>query len=147
MNDQIKITGTAIDDILSAYQRKLWVRAENVSLMASVGIYRGEKDKRQEIVFNIAAEVLEPGDDRIGDTIDYRTLVRHAEELTQERHFELIETLACELGHRLIALTRIEALDIELYKPAAIAPAMASVRYQIAKPRADSLAVMNWPHR
>lgn len=147
MNDHSKIAGAVLETIVPDYERRLWVRAENVSLMASVGIYKGEKDKRQEIIFNIVAEILEPELDRIGETIDYRTLVRHAEELTQERHFELIETIVCELGRRLIAEAAIQALEIELYKPAAIAPAMASVRYRIAKPRPDGFAVLDWVGR
>lgn len=147
MNDHSKIAGALLETIVPDYERRLWVRAENVSLMASVGIYKGEKDKRQEIIFNIVAEILEPELDRIGETIDYRTLVRHAEELTQERHFELIETIVCELGRRLIAEAAIQALEIELYKPAAIAPAMASVRYRIAKPRPDGFAVLDWVGR
>lgn len=147
MNDHSKIAGAPLEALLPDYERRLWVRAEKVSLMASVGIYKGEKDKRQEIIFNIAAEVLEPEEDRIGETIDYRSLVRQAEELTQERHFELIETIACELGRRLIAHAAIQALDIELYKPAAIAPAMASVRYRIARPRPDGFAMLDWAVR
>src|SRR3546814_2570487 len=78
-------------------EQQLWVRAEQVSLIASVGIYRGEKDSRQEIMLNIAAEVGEPADDRIGETIDYRALVREAQKLSDEGHFELIETFICEL--------------------------------------------------
>src|SRR3546814_12050661 len=74
-----------------------------VSLMASVGIYRGEKDSRQEIMLNIAAEVGEPADDRIGETIDYRALVREAQKLSDEGHFELIETFICELGRRIVS--------------------------------------------
>lgn len=144
MNDHRKIAGTTLEAVVPDYERRLWVRAERISLMASVGIYKGEKDKRQEIIFNITAEVLEPDEDRIGETIDYRALVRQAEELTRERHFELIETIACELGRRLIAQAAILSLDIELYKPAAIAPAMASVRYRIAKPRPDGFAMLDW---
>ncbi|WP_176598099.1 MULTISPECIES: dihydroneopterin aldolase [Sphingobium] len=135
MNEHIKIAMAGVEELESFYEQKLWVRAEQVSLMASVGIYRGEKACAQEIIFNIAAEVVEPEDDRICDTIDYRTLVEQARSLTQEGHFELIETLICELGRRLIALERIHSVDIELYKPGAIPPAMASVRYQIAKPK------------
>ncbi|KEQ51301.1 dihydroneopterin aldolase [Sphingobium chlorophenolicum] len=140
MNEHIKIAMSDFRELEARYERKLWVRAEQVSLMASVGIYRGEKTCRQEIIFNIAAEVVEPEDDWIGDTIDYRTLVEQARSLTRERHFELIETLIRELAHRLIALERINCVDIELFKPAAIPPAMASVRYRIAKTRRE----MEW---
>lgn len=126
-------TGSAIGP-----EQKLWVRAQNISIMASVGIHRGEKDHHQEILLNIAAEVREPESDRIDRAVDYRTLVDAARRLAAEGHFELIETLACELGRRLIGLDRVSAVDIELFKPAAIAPAMASVRYHAAKPDQSS---------
>src|SRR3546814_5687086 len=85
-------------------------------------------------MLNIAAEVGEPADDRIGETIDYRALVREAQKLSDEGHFELIETFICELGRRIVSHARVHAVDLELYKPGAIPPAMASVRYRVSKP-------------
>src|SRR3546814_1419650 len=82
----------------------------------------------------IAAEVGEPADDRIGETIDYRALVREAQKLSDEGHFELIETFICELGRRIVSHARVHAVDLELYKPGAIPPAMASVRSRVSKP-------------
>ncbi|ATE63637.1 dihydroneopterin aldolase [Rhizorhabdus dicambivorans] len=134
MNEHRRITGSGLHGAMAGLEQTLWVRAERVRLMASVGIYRGEKEKRQEILLDIAAEVPEPEADQIGDTIDYRTLVDQARQLSEEGHFELIETYACELGRRLIALGGVTAVDLELYKPRAIAPAMASVRFRIRKP-------------
>jgi dihydroneopterin aldolase len=112
----------------------LWVRASEVSIQASVGIYRGERDARQEIVLNIAAEVEEPCRDGIGETVDYRSLVEEARRLSAEGHFELIETFACELGRRIASLPKVRTVDLELFKPAAIPPAMASVRFRIERP-------------
>src|SRR3546814_9143204 len=89
MNEHIDIAMLRRSVASAGLEQQLWVRAEQVSLMASVGIYRGEKDSRQEIMLNIAAEVGEPADDRIGETIDYRALVREAQKLSDEGHFEL----------------------------------------------------------
>jgi len=141
MNEHLNIAKLCHSGALAGYEQQLWVRAEHVSLLASVGIYRGEKDSRQEIILNIAAEVGEPVDDRIGGTIDYRTLVQEAQKLTNEGHFELIETFICELGRRLVSQERVYAVDLELYKPGAIPPAMASVRYHVRKP---SLSINSW---
>src|SRR3546814_4245048 len=66
MNEHIDIAMLRRSVASAGLEQQLWVRAEQVSLMASVGIYRGEKDSRQEIMLNIAAEVGEPADDRIG---------------------------------------------------------------------------------
>ncbi|MBJ7437750.1 MAG: dihydroneopterin aldolase [Sphingopyxis sp.] len=144
MNEQITIFPDIGDGYRCLLNTRLWVRAEQVSLQASVGIYRGEKCSRQTILLNIAAEVSEPDDDRIAETVDYRTLVDAAERLAAEGHFELIETFICELGRRIIGIERVNAVDLELYKPAAIPPAMASVRYQIAKPDEREIAG-DWP--
>src|SRR3546814_21134625 len=79
MNEHIDIAMLRRSVASAGLEQQLWVRAEQVSLMASVGIYRGEKDSRQEIMLNIAAEVGEQAEDRIGETIDYRALVREAQ--------------------------------------------------------------------
>src|SRR3546814_3890425 len=95
-------------------------------------------------MLNIAAEVGEPAYDRIGETIDYRALVREAQKLSDEGHFELIETFICELGRRIVSHARVHAVDLELYKPGAIPPAMASVRYRVSKP---SPSIDDWRWR
>src|SRR3546814_1102331 len=102
--------------------------------MARGGIYRGEKDSRQEIMLDIAAEVGEPADDRIGETIDYRALLREAQKLSGEGHFESIETFICELGRRIVSHVRFHAVDLELCKPGALPPALGSVRSRVNKP-------------
>src|SRR3546814_17330142 len=107
-------------------EQQLWVRAEQVSLIASVGIYRGEKDSRQEIMLNIAAEVGEPADDRIGETIDYRALVREAQKLSDEVHFELLETYICGLGRRIVSHSLVHAVDLGLYNAGAVSPDIGS---------------------
>src|SRR3546814_18543046 len=85
-------------------------------------------------MLNIAAEVGEPADDRIGETIDYRALVREAQKLSDEGHFELIETFICALGRRIVSHARVHAVDLELYKPGSITPAIASGRSPVSKP-------------
>src|SRR3546814_8377958 len=141
MNEHIDIAMLRRSVASAGLEQQLWVRAEQVSLMASVGIYRGEKDSRQEIMLNIAAEVGEPADDRIGETIDYRALVREAQKPSDEGHFELIETFICELGRRIVSHARVHAVDLELYKPGAIPPAMASVSSRVSKP---SQSIDDW---
>ncbi|EZP83955.1 Dihydroneopterin aldolase [Novosphingobium resinovorum] len=131
MNELAKIAERQL--CAPALETRLWVRAQQVSLQASVGIYRGEKSSRQEILLNMAAEVSEPDTDRIAETVDYRRLVEEATRLSAEGHFELIETFICELGRRICELEQVHSVEIELYKPAAIAPAMASVRYEVRK--------------
>src|SRR3546814_13334508 len=101
--------------------------------MASVGIYRGEKDSRQEIMLNLAAEVGEPADDRNGETIDYRALVREAQKLRDEGLFQLIETSICELGRRLVSHARVPALAIALYKTGEFLSTMASGRHLVSQ--------------
>jgi dihydroneopterin aldolase len=129
MSEPIRIAAFQIRETYSVVDQALWVRAQNVTIMASVGIYPGEKHIPQVIVLNVAAEVLVPLFDQVDQTVDYRRLVEEAHRLTQEGHFELIETLACELGRRLLSLQNVSAIEVELFKPAAIPPAMASVRY------------------
>src|SRR3546814_11552447 len=82
-------TGSAIGP-----EQKLWVRAQNISIMASVGIHRGEKDHHPEILPNIAAEVREPTSDRIDRAVDYRHLVDAARRLAAAGPYDLPETQA-----------------------------------------------------
>ncbi|TAL01421.1 MAG: dihydroneopterin aldolase [Rhodospirillaceae bacterium] len=129
MNKHIKIRSLELRQTPPGLEQQLWVRVENVSITASVGIYAAEKENRQEILLNISAEVRNPEKDRINEAVDYRTLVGEARRLATEGHFELIETFICNLGQRLLGIERVNAVELELYKPAAIPPAMASVRY------------------
>lgn len=113
----------------------LWVRASHVSLQASVGIYRGERDALQEILLDMVAEVDQPRRDIIADAVDYRSLVAEARQLAAGGHIELIETFVRELARRIMNLQGVRAIEIELLKPAAIPPAMASVRFRAERRR------------
>src|SRR3546814_16555861 len=69
MNEHIDIAILRRSVASAGLEQQPWVRAEQVSLMASGGLYRGEKARRQAIMTIIDAELGKPADDRSGETI------------------------------------------------------------------------------
>jgi (5-formylfuran-3-yl)methyl phosphate synthase len=87
----------------------------------SIGAYRHERDRPQRVRFNVIADVPPPsgsGDD-IGNVFSYDVILDTIRTLAENRHFNLVETLAEEIATRLLehepvaAVTvRVEKLDI-----------------------------------
>lgn len=99
--------------------RHVFVR--DLTLMASIGIYRHEQDQRQRIRVNIDLGVVEaqPIDDMIDNVVSYETVIADVRRLVDSGHVNLVETLAeriaalCLEDHRVrTTRIRVEKLDV-----------------------------------
>ena len=78
-----------------SYKRKVLVR--DLRLLLSIGIHDFEKLKKQEVKFNIAIDInpfLFPNENKLDSIVNYETVIKTISKLTENKHYELLESLA-----------------------------------------------------
>ena len=100
--------------------RHVFVR--DLVVQAEIGVHRHEKRRRQPVRINIDLAVKEssqPLDDRVGNVVDYETLVEGVRALIEAGHINLVETLAEQIAglalfdnRVLSARVRVEKLQV-----------------------------------
>lgn len=79
--------------------RHVFVR--DLVVQAEIGVHRHEKRRRQPVRINIDLAVKEssqPLDDRVGNVVDYETLVEGVRAVIEAGHINLVETLAEQIA-------------------------------------------------
>ena len=100
--------------------RHVFVR--DLVVQAEIGVHRHEKRRRQPVRINIDLTVKEssqPLDDRVGNVVDYETLVEGVRAVIGAGHINLVETLAEQIAglalfdnRVLSARVRVEKLQV-----------------------------------
>ena len=100
--------------------RHVFVR--DLIVQAEIGVHRHEKRRRQPVRINIDLQVKEssqPLDDRVGNVVDYETLVEGVRAVLEAGHINLVETLAEKIAglalfdnRVLSARVRVEKLQV-----------------------------------
>jgi dihydroneopterin aldolase len=80
------------------------------------GARTGEKDHPQPFVVDLDLEV-EVGEDRIGDTADYRAIVEAVREVIQRGSFDLIESMAEAIARRVASIAHVTGATAVVHKP------------------------------
>ena len=95
-----------------------------IACKASVGVLEWEKKFRQEVLVDLALEVLIPKakeTDNLEDTVDYHALANRVIAVCQRGHYGLLERLAEELASAAIDFDgRIVGLELSVHKPGAL---------------------------
>jgi dihydroneopterin aldolase len=97
-------------------------------LQISIGAYRHERDRPQRVRFDVVAEVprsSSAGDD-IGKVFSYDVILDTIRALVENRHVNLVETLAEEIAAHLLQQRRVAAVTVRVEK-LDIAPAVVGV--------------------
>ncbi len=89
-----------------------------ISAAGHHGANPGEKDQAQDFVVDLDVEV-EVGDDELGSTADYRTLIRTARETVGRDSFDLLESLANAVANEVLALDGVVKVSAIVHKPGA----------------------------
>ncbi|PTQ13522.1 dihydroneopterin aldolase [Sphingomonas oleivorans] len=90
--------------------------------MAHIGVHPHERGRAQQLLIDLDMDIAPVPEDRIGATFDYER-VRDALAATLAcGHIELVESFAERMGRALLAAPGIEAIEIRVTKPAALAP-------------------------
>lgn len=98
--------------------RRVFVR--DLELMASVGIFEVEKRYQQRIIVSVELDVVDDYDgqsDRLDAVVNYAEIVAAVRNITDARHFNLVETLAERIGEACLADRRVLAVRITIEKP------------------------------
>jgi len=77
-----------------------------------------ERLSSQEFVIDLDVDV-EPGEDELSATVDYREITHRARRVVDERSFALLETLANEVAAAVKGLAGVNAVRVTVHKPGA----------------------------
>jgi dihydroneopterin aldolase len=121
---------------------RLFVR--DLVLACSIGVYDHEKKARQRVRFNVDLRVRRPsgaiGDD-LANVLSYDDVIHGIRDLTAERHFNLVETLAEEVATLCLANQRVARVQVKIEK-LDVHPEAAAVGVEIER-RQESQAPVN----
>ncbi len=104
-----------------------------------IGIHEHEKIKKQKIIFNLVIDVNQntvPNDSDLNSIIDYEKITNKLKNLTKNKNYNFLESLAEDSFKEIFEDKRINAIKIKIEKPEAITNAK-SVGIEVYKNRSD----------
>ena len=104
-----------------------------------IGIHEHEKVKKQKIIFNLVIDVNQntvPNDSDLNSIIDYEKITNKLKNLTKNKNYNFLESLAEDSFKEIFEDKRINAVKIKIEKPEAITNAK-SVGIEVYKNRSD----------
>jgi len=104
-----------------------------------IGFYEHEKIKKQKIIFDIVLDIdqnLLPDENDIGSIVDYEKITNKLENLTKNKKYNFLESLAEDSFKKIFEDKRINSVTIKIEKPEAIENAK-SVGVEVFKTRKD----------
>ena len=117
------------------YKKKVIIK--DLILNFFIGYYNAEKVKKQNVKFNIELNYTDQknrSDKDIKSIIDYGRIIKVIKNLTKNKHYNFLETLADDLFDELFKDERINKIKLKIEKLDAIREA-ASVGIEITKKR------------
>jgi dihydroneopterin aldolase len=121
---------------------RLFVR--DLVLACSIGVYDHEKEAPQRVRFNVDLRVRRSsgaiGDD-LANVLSYDDVIQGIRDLTAERHFNLVETLAEEVATLCLEHQRVARVQVKIEK-LDVHPEAAAVGVEIER-RQESRAPVN----
>ena len=118
-----------------SYKRKIIIN--DLTLFISIGIHDFEKTKKQEVKFNINIDInpsLFPSEDKLNSIVNYEAIIREITKIAEDKHYELLETLAEEIFSKLFLNINIKKIKLKIEKTQIIKNT-SSVGIEIVKKR------------
>ena len=118
---------------------KITVFIKDFIIEEIIGIHKREKIKKQKIKFNIVIDVDRntlPNEEDIKSIIDYEKITNKLENLTKNKKYNFLESLAEDSFKEIFEDKRINSATIKIEKPEAIKNAE-SVGVEVFKTRKD----------
>ena len=112
---------------------KVFVRGLKVE--AWIGVYDHEHGRQQPLVIDVELDVSASHCEQLGDTVNYETILRSAQEIAAEGHIDLVETFAERLAQACFADDRVTRARVRVEKPLALAPHAAAAGVEITAVR------------
>jgi dihydroneopterin aldolase/2-amino-4-hydroxy-6-hydroxymethyldihydropteridine diphosphokinase len=96
------------------------VTLEGVKLSAHLGCLDEEHGQSQEIRLDIDLTVASPKEDSLAQVVDYRAVLATALEVVGRQHWNLLESLCCEIAHQLLLrFPKLIAVKVRVHTPEA----------------------------
>ncbi len=99
------------------YKRKILIK--DLILKISVGIHGFEKKKKQRVKFNIDINTdpnLIPDDNNLDSIINYETVIKNIEKITNKKHYPLLETLAEKIFLKFFENRKVKKVKLRIEK-------------------------------
>ena len=97
---------------------------KGLSIQASIGVHPHEYESTQPIIIDVELDMADmtlPKQDRLAETLDYGLVAQKCEEIAQEAHVQLVETLAERIAiWALDADKRVQSVAVRIAKPQAL---------------------------
>ena len=117
------------------YKKKVIIK--DLLLNFAIGYYSAEKAKKQNVKFNIELNYTDQknlNDKDIKSIVDYGRIIKVIKNMTKNKHYNFLESLADDLFDELFKDERIDKIKLKIEKLDAIREA-ASVGIEITKKR------------
>ena len=118
-----------------SYKRKVIIR--DLIFNTSIGIHDFEKEKEQQIKFNIEINInplLKATDNDLNSIVNYESVINKIKLITQKKHYNLLETLSEVIFSNLFVSKNIIKIKLRIEKPEIIKNT-SSVGIEIIKKR------------
>jgi dihydroneopterin aldolase len=118
-----------------SYKRKVIIT--DLIFDTSIGIHDFEKEKEQQIKFNIEIDInplLKADENDLESIVNYENIISKVKSITQEKHYNLLETLAEDIFDNLFLTKNIIKIKLRIEKPEIIKNT-SSVGIEITKKR------------
>ena len=118
-----------------SYKRKVIIT--DLVFNTSIGIHDFEKEKEQQIKFNIEIDInpsLKAVENDLSSIINYESVINKIKSITQKKHYNLLETLAEDIFSNLFLFKNIIKIKLRIEKPEIIQNTT-SVGVEITKKR------------
>ena len=119
------------------YSYKKKVIITDLVFNTSIGIHDFEKEKEQQIKFNIGIDInpsLKASENDLNSIVNYESVINKIKSITQKKHYNLLETLAEDIFSNLFVSKNIIKIKLRIEKPEIIKNT-SSVGIEIIKKR------------
>ena len=121
-NKKFKLLSLGKEQKISfSYKKKILI--SDLLLNIFIGYYNAEKIKKQNVKFNVELHYTDQNkhsDKNIKSIVDYGRVVKVIKNLTKNRHYNFLESLADDLFDELFKDKRIDKIRLKIEKPDAI---------------------------
>jgi dihydroneopterin aldolase len=120
-----------------SYKRKVIIT--DLVFNTSIGVHDFEKEKEQQIKFNIEIDInplLKAAENDLDSIVNYENVINKVKSITHKKHYNLLETLAEDIFTNLFLTKNIIKIKLRIEKPEIIKNT-SSVGIEITKKRND----------
>jgi dihydroneopterin aldolase len=120
-----------------SYKRKVIIT--DLVFNTSIGVHDFEKEKEQQIKFNIKIDInplLKAAENDLDSIVNYENVINKVKSITHKKHYNLLETLAEDIFTNLFLTKNIIKIKLRIEKPEIIKNT-SSVGIEITKKRND----------